>query len=307
MGTFENYTLATLRSAVLAEFGLEGNSINNAMADDKINEAIHWINRVRDSWPWLVHEFIINTSTKISGTIDLTEDSDTYANASVALTPGMKLVVGSVGYSTEADAYRVKSYSAGGGTLTSPYTGSTVTGASFTAYTDIYPLPTDCARIIRLYDTVRPLSVYDYKDPIEFDRIRSRMYSGIYSKHYYTITAYPVDPYADTSDPVFYLNLYPYPETKFRIKGIYHRDVKNLTADGDIPVIPRKHRLVVQYVASWLLAIKLKEPVDVVRNYMLKVESGLKDMMNTYSFSEDEEQISSLSLEQGLPYDFPIQ
>ncbi|RMF65378.1 MAG: hypothetical protein D6746_00580 [Bacteroidetes bacterium] len=150
---------------------------------------------------------------------------------------------------------------------------------------------------------------YKFLDPQTFDKRRATGLHLISGNVYYTVTNDPVPATDDTVEPKAYLQIYPYPASTTTLRGLYRKQEEDLVADGDIPVIPREHRLALLYIAEWLLAVKLKQPPDVVRNYETKAQSAIVELDKMYTFSEEDPE--DLTLQRAdvfgpLEYDFPI-
>lgn len=106
-----------------------------------------------------------------------------------------------------------------------------------------------------------------------------------------------------------YLSLYPYPTERQTLRGIYYKDVQNLELLTDIPVIPRKNRLVLFHVAAWMISQKLKHDSATIQQYQVQAGESLERMAQEYELSDDLDNVDDPGVLRFVDqrYDFPIE
>lgn len=285
MAALEDYTLLTIRDQLAREFGMDtGVAEQKTLLDDKINQAYHWIVRRRQNWPWLETELVVNIQPAITGTAQFWLGSVGISLAAGSIQPRFIVQNGDVAGDL-IDGYMLVGTAAPTGTLDAQFLAGTSAGTllSYTAARGYYQLPTDFSRINTLHTTDQPLRDISYAHPHTYEKIRRRLIPiNLGSPLIYTVVPDPLK-----SDGNMYLSVYPYPTERQTLRGSYFRDPQNLSADADIPLIPRKNRLVLFYFAALYIAVKMKRHDTVVKHYQGLSLQSLQDMLAEYQFSDD--------------------
>lgn len=108
-------------------------SLNSAMV--QVLETEMWDEDYR-------HDGVLHTKASITGTIDVTNGSESFGNASPVIPTGDYVVKIQITDGTESDvALRVKYSSGAGGAFDAPYLGATATGAAYKLFVNEYLLP----------------------------------------------------------------------------------------------------------------------------------------------------------------------
>lgn len=218
----------------------------NATMQDKLKA---WVNArykvlaAKQSWNWLIKDFIIQTVVDITtGTVTATNNSTT-----ITFTSGPTASV--AGYfirfdSVSKDWYEIATHSAAStsATLTVPFLGSTASGLSYTLRKTYYTLPSDAGKILDLRQ-VQTIIQLRYIPVRQLDRmISDRTRTG--KPEWYTISGI-------TSARLYKMELYPVPNEAINIQGRYYAVVADLSSDSDIPILPEAyHEILVWDVLS---------------------------------------------------------
>lgn len=228
-------TFLEIRQRIAEQLGLDSSDTqtdNNATLEAKFEE---WVNaRYRllagkRSWNWLLKDSIIQTRADITtGTVTATNDSTTITFSSA---PTVSATGFFIQFSDSDDWYEISSHTANvtTATLTVPYLGTTSSTLTYILRKIYYVLPTDCSKILNLKQTRDDISLR-YVSPRRFDELVSdRTRTG--EPEFYSIVG--VD-----SSRQYKMEFYPVPNVAMNINVRYYRVAAELSADGDVPLIP---------------------------------------------------------------------
>ena len=298
MAALEDYTLSDIRSEVALEFGMDATA-DKTIIDYKINQALQWLVRQRERWPWLESSHVIDVVPSVQAatlgsfvlgaqTFGLDSDFGSVFGTTVPLR--MHLERGSVAGDLNDIGYIVASTGADSKhlVLDAQWRYGTTAGSkySFTTGRLSYALPSDTSRVMSVNstdDTTRPLTAVP---PYLFEEFRRRTkWLPFGSPMAYTVHQDPIN----TDRSVLYMSFYPVPADRQSFYVKYYREVQNLTADADVPVLPVKHRPVLTLAAFWFVAQKRKMEPQQVAFYAQQAAQALDAMKQEYDYSAEME------------------
>lgn len=272
MAVFDDYTLASIRSELKDEFGGDDTGDVNAKIDQKINQAVDWIVRRRQNWPWLKKEHVIDVASSTNGTGDFTQGSRTVENVTGLPVKRDILLMGEV-EGNGTTGYLITNVSGTTVTLDKQYRGTTEVGKIFTLQKYLFALPVDyirLARISRLDSLLSDRMVY--KRTSQFDHIRnSEGMVNIYD----TVFTVRKDQLNETA--LRYLAIYPYVGRLTTFDITYWAKPLKLVEDDDIPVIPATDRMCLFYFAAWFYAQSIGDDRSLM--YRDQALQALNDML----------------------------
>lgn len=281
---FEEYSLLNIRTELIEEFGLDTSL--NTIINRRINKAIKWIIRQKNGlWPWQIKDLVVDVTASGTGTADFTQDSDTATRVTGAV-PVIRDIL-SFDSSTDSitSGFLVTAYAAPTITLDAKFVGATVAAKPYTTLKGYYQLPSDFQRLLSLYDTSILQSRIIKRTAEQLEEIRREQSLAIGTNMVYSVEKDPlVESHTSYSNDLF-LVLYPYPAARTTVRGRYVADHQTLTADADVPLIPRNNREVIVQVASWFLAMTYKEPLAPA--YRTMAEESMADMLRDWDFAVD--------------------
>lgn len=218
---------------------------DNATMETKFKE---WVNArykvlaAKESWNWLIKDFIIQTVTEITtGTVTATNGDDDITFSSG---PTSSVANYFIQFSDSSDWYQVSSHtaSATAAVLTTPYLGTTSSTLTYTLRKVYYTLPSDTGKILNIRQSRSP-NPLTYVPMRQLDRmIPNRTQRG--NPQFYTISG--ID-----SNRLYKMEVYPVPSTTMNLNGKYFKIITELSSDSDIPEIPEAyHEILVWDVLS---------------------------------------------------------
>jgi hypothetical protein len=293
---FQDYTLANLRDELKVEFGLS--TADNARVVRKVNDAQKWIIRKRNGlWPWQVKELVINVPSKKTGTANFTQDSATVTWVSGTPKPDVptadREIISQESVSTDlTEGYMITAFSDPTITIDANYTGTTSTPGNYTVVKGYFQLPDDFQRMLSVYDMSLQRGRIIQRSAREFEEIRRDQRLAVGTERVYAVTKDPFPEGNVNFSDRLYLGVYPYIGERKTLRGIYVADVQDMTADGDVPLIPRNNREVIFWVAAWQLALSLKETAQ-AEAYKGLADEALQDMLREYELAVDQTRDSS--------------
>ena len=277
-----DYTLADIRTHALEEFGITSNTVNDAIVDRRINQALFWLVQRRPNWPWLNLQFVYDIPQPTSTTGDFTQDSRTVLNVPVALTQ-RAIVTTQASGTRPSTGFLVVQFSGTTLTLDEQYLGAAVVALPLRQVSGIFQLPNDFIRLdekpILGNDLANPRLTF--KTPTEFDAIRRANLNLTLRDSFYTVTQDPLDSIDNK-----YLWVYPYLAQRDVLRIRYWQDPPKLVANGDIPVVPRIDRPVLLSAAMWYIA-QWQKDVELVAFYKAEALEGLERMTQEYELTDD--------------------
>lgn len=204
-------------------------------------------------WKWLEgHTAVKFNAAYYGGTASVTPNSTT-----VTLSTAPSVSLGSFAgklFSTDSfsESYIISAHTAGSTTVTlsAQYLGQLDSAVTFKIWTDKIDLPTDCRETVSVYTnmTARPMEGVGWQKfrEISLQAPKSEGYPQIY----YTGDYY--DPSSGTgeleTDRYRQLRVFPsITKSAFTVYIDYMKDVSELSADGDEPVIPLEDRIILKY------------------------------------------------------------
>ena len=180
----------------------------------------------------------------------------------------------------------VTDYSAPVITFDAKFVPATETGKTYTTAPGYYALPTDFKRMRSLYDVADLTSPVIQRTSIELEELRRHQQISVGAGLVYAVEKDPFpEGHTNYSDDLFLLP-YPYPGKRTTLRGKYVADNQQLSGDTDVPLIPRNHRDVIQYVAAWRLAMTFREGSQ-LREYKAVADEAIKDLLHEYDFAVD--------------------
>lgn len=314
MAQLQDYNLLRIAGELAVEFGLDVSDVNDlVLLNFKINAAQNWIVRRRQNWPWLLAELVIDVQPKTTGSGEFklgTVAVSMQGAASGAVTLRHIVHEASVAGNL-VQGYLVASRGGGAGSgthiLDAQFLAGTTAGSvfGFTSVLGFYELPGDFSRMYRLHTSDLPDRVLEFAPPATFERIRRTMSPLDFGFPFiYSIVPDPLK-----KSEKLYLTLYPYPTERQTLRGLYYRDVQNLETDRDVPIIPRKNRLVLIHVAAWMISQKLKHDPATVEQYQIQAAESLERMAQEYELSDDLDNVDDPGVLRFVDqrFDFPIE
>lgn len=228
-------TFLEIRQRVAEALGLAETDTTadaNATMQNKLKE---WVNtRYRyicgkKSWNWLIKDSIIQTTTEITtGTVEATNASTTITFSSG---PTPSVANWFIQFSSSDDWYQISSHTATqtGATLANAYLGTTSSTLTYTLRKVYYTLPSDMGKLLNIRQTRDDIKLH-YIPIRKFDRLQAdRTAKG--EPEYYSFVG-------QDSSNLYRLEFYPVPNVAMNLNVRYYQVVAELSADGDIPLIP---------------------------------------------------------------------
>jgi len=267
MASLVDYPLSELKNLCIREFGLDStDSEVVSMVEDQINKAQQWVAQKRESRFWLQKPLVLTVKAPLTGlTGDFTNGSTSVVNVSSLTGIAAGDVLSGSGDDPETQGYIITAASGTTITLDAPYIGTTETGKILSIYFPYIQLPDDYSRLWSLRNVSSLKNNLSYIVPNEYDQKRWSL-RGLNLKQYYTITQSPISE-SDAASPKYFIALLPFPTEATLLRGIYYKDIPDLVNDTDITPLPRKHRLVILYIAQWFVAVHMKKEQDTVDHY----------------------------------------
>jgi len=206
-------------------------------------------------WKWLEgHTAVKFNAAYYGGTASVTPNSTT-----VTLSTAPSVSLGSFAgkmFSTDSfsEAYIIESHTAGSTTVTlsAQYLGTLDATASFKIWTDKINLPTDCRETVSVYTSMnaRPMEGVGWQKFRELSLLAPKTEG--YPRIYYTGDYYDPSSGTDELETDRYRQLRVYPsitKSACTVYIDYMKEVEEMSADGDEPVLPIEDRIVLKYGA----------------------------------------------------------
>lgn len=317
MAALEDYQLSEIRSEVAAEFGMDATN-DATIINYKINQALQWIVRRRERWPWLEASTVLTVLPSVNvatlgsfvlGANTFGIDSQYTDIFGTGDPRRFYLEPGSIGGNLVGPGYLVSTLGADSNhlVLDGQFLEGTTAGSkyTFTVGRAFYALPSDMSRILSVHtsdDITRPLV---YADPTVFEKYRRRFeLLAVGSPLIYTVVPDPIG----NSKETLWLGVYPVPSDRQNLHIQYYREVQNLTADTDVPVMPVKHRPVLTLAAFWFMAQKRKMDPQTIVFYRDQAVEAMISMLKEYDYSADptENEVRKWGVPFEMELDLPI-
>lgn len=206
-------------------------------------------------WKWLEgHTAVKFEAAYYGGTASVTPNSTT-VTLSTAPSASLGSFAGKL-FSTDsfAESYIIDSHTAGSTTLTlsSQYLGTLDSAVTFKIWTDKINLPTDCRETVSVYTSMnmRPMEGVGWQKFRELSLLSPKTEG--YPRIYYTGDYYDPSSGTDELETDRYRQVRVYPsitKSACTVYIDYMKEVEELTADGDEPVLPIEDRIVLKYGA----------------------------------------------------------
>lgn len=207
-----------------------GQSAPSGVGPDLIDEFLNIrYSAILDFFPWKgleVETYLQTVASYTTGTITATQGSPAIVGVGTTFTAGM------TGYRIQVqgrtELYRFTYFSPTTGTLDRPFEGTTIPGATFILFQNIYALPPDCKTILEIDCSVTGLPLQQFSKMGLSAAIGPRVCVG-------DPTMYAVDAdSAESTPPVLHaVELYPLPQTAVGLPFRYAKAA--LSFDGDSP------------------------------------------------------------------------
>lgn len=272
-----------IQDAILEELKIQSaDTTSLARIKRVINEV--YINEVvpHARWKWLEGNYQVRfNAAYFGGTASVTPNSTT-----VTLSTAPSVGLGSFAnqlFSTNGfnEIYTIESHTAGSTTLvlSQQYLGVLDTAASFKIWTDKVNLPPDCRETVTVWHNMsqRPMEGLGQQKFRE-TTLRGQKAEG-YPAYYFTGDYYdPSTSDGETeSDRYRQMRVYPAINNKsVTISVDYIKEVTELSADGDEPVLPLEDRIVIKYGALKTLWRSLMRNPDeamiAAQEYQMKID-----------------------------------
>lgn len=289
---YELITFADIQDAVIEELKLDPNdTVEVTRIARDINMA--YLNAVipLKRWPWL-RGFVQKEHKPFlsNGTVAVTPDSTTitFSTAPTTSKTGYLFAIDSFSEIYVISAHTANTTTA---TLTTPYTGTLQTAATYKVWTDSIVLPTDCRETVEVFHSF-------YSQPLEgvgLQELRRRVTENPFVQARPEV--YSTYDYVGEEDATRYrvMKLYPaiYPNST-TLSIDYVREVSPLDLDSDEPVIPTEDRVVLVYGAlerAWKRFRNTEASEQSRRDFQEK----LAQMAGRVEDSQDQAQITPAS------------
>lgn len=277
----EQWNLGTLLRQVREEFGLTDQEDTNRKITDKVNHAVAWLIQVRQNWPWMRTDFVLDTPAGTQAIISLTQGSRTATFISGSpISPRDVLVMSAIG-GDGVNGYIVTEVVGPTITLQSQYRGSTDPVAIVQIQTGFMRLPDDFIRLVS-NNSLDSISIgrIHYKRPTEFDNLKNRDTIVSLGSRAYTIKKDPLG-----IDSNFYMAVFPYIASLSTLQGEYFRVAPKLINQSDVPIVTLQDSLILLHVALWLFAIS--DGSDQVQTYSSQVATLIDSAGKEFDLSDD--------------------
>lgn len=289
-----DYTLLQLRTRVADDFGVDvGITAVKNIVDAKINDAIQWIVRRKQNWPWMRKPAVVNVDAAVTETGDFTKAGVTVANVTSPVGVARDILTTDTSGTLPATGWMISAADATSYTLDAQYLAATEATKSFRIVKGIFQLPTDFLRMEKvLIDESLPNPRTLYLTPDRFEKkILTENLVGVRDR-VFTVKADPL-----LTDDRKYLFIYPYYSAVSVIRYFYWFDPQALSADGDIPIIPRVNRMVLLHAAEWMFAVA-REDSEKATFYRDMALDGLERMTEHYELTDDPEEDTAAEFEE---------
>lgn len=249
---YELITFEDLLDAVAEELKLDPNDtveINRIKRDINAAYLDHVVPFKR--WPWLTgHTQVEHKPYLANGTVSVTPDSTTitFSTAPTTSKTGYLFAVDSF-----SEVYQIASHTAGAttATLSSPWTGTLLSGVTYKVWTDQVVLPVDCRETVEVYHSF-------FRQPMEgvgLQEFRRRVAEEPFKTG--RPEFYSTYDFVGEEDATRYRVMKVYPSILANSTTLsidYVREVTPLDLDSDEPVMPQGDRVVLVYgalVRAW--------------------------------------------------------
>jgi hypothetical protein len=282
MAALSDYSYGDLQSEIYEEFGF--GSERATFVQRRINRALHWLTRHRATWQFLLRPFTINVEPAVTGTVNVVQGSDSVsytsgvddgdaAARSIMVPNAQTGDITSTGYMVTAVGQPF--------TIDAEYVGASETSKTVTFAKCYYPLPGNCSMVKMLVDAADPRSRMCYMMPADFESKRLDQTMGIRDR--YTVVPDPLG--TDTENP--YLALFPYPNERKTLRGLYFFTMDNMDTSSDISFIPRLHRPILVDASCWMIATAIGDPRQ--DEFKIRTALAMQEMAESGTFSNDDD------------------
>lgn len=290
---------ADIINAVMEELKIQStdtaskNKIKRMINEVYIDEVVPF-----ERWRWAIGNFSVRHKAYYGvGTVTVTPESTTVTlsvppASSTGSRKGYKFAVDSFD-----EIYTISAHTAGSATVTldCEYNGAFSTTAVYKIWSDSIDLPTDCEQVITVWHDYHKPEV-DGKGPQDFRRLVAGSPRHEGRPVYFSQTDF-YDPTSTTpeteSDRYRQLRLYPSINAEHtQLHVDYQKEVAALDLDGDEPIIPIQHRVVLKYGAlarAW--PSLMRNPEEGARNQQM-FEAKLARMAGQVEKGNDKPQLT---------------
>lgn len=217
---------------VMGEDSTDTTADNNATMSDKLKE---WINAryriisAKRSWNWRLEDTIIQTEEEITaGTVTATQD-----NTAITFSSGPTPSVAKwfIQFSDTDDWYEINTHTATqtGAVMVNPYLGPTSSTLTYVLKQVYYSLPSNTGKILNAKQTRDDIPL-KYISPRRLDHFVTERTQRAEPEFYSVVGV-------DASRK-YKVEFYPTPNTRMNINFRHYIIPAELSADGDIPIIP---------------------------------------------------------------------
>lgn len=206
--------------------------LNAVQAGVRLNRAYQHL-LASHRWGFLRREALVNTvGLYTTGTVQVTNGSTAVTGVGTAWTTGM---AGRwLRCSTQSEFYEIQQVTAANAlTLTQPYAGASGT-YPYTIFQMVYAKPTDCASIVGIRRSLNMMQrTTEWINTIDPERVS---------------TGEPLY-WANRTDETF--EVWPVPEQVYVLRVFYMRQVPDLSAETDVPLVPERLVLSMALVTAY--------------------------------------------------------
>lgn len=247
---------------------------------------VHGVNRVlrevqsKGPWSWLLKEGAITTVAEYStGTVSLTQGSATVTGSGTTFTSAM---VGRRFRSSDGTQYTISAYVSGTQvTLSTAYAGSSVSGAAYRIYQDVYSLPSDCVVLQSWWNTQTRCWVRAVPRSSVFERsVLMDMRSGWPEVAAMWQGTQPTGSTPTSPQVVFW----PAPSSVQLIPILYVRGISRLTGPASVLDVPAALELTVVEGVKW----RMMEQVEGLEKGAREHQANAFRKMLQEDWSEDQ-------------------
>ena len=234
-------TFLEIRQRIGEVMGVDSTDTTTDPNSTMVTKLKEWVNsRYRllagkRSWNWRIQDTIIQTSADIStGTVTATKASTTIEFSSG---PVASAAYWFIQFSDTDDWYQISAHTAGEteATIANAYLGTTSATLTYTLRKVYYSLPTTIGKVLNAKQTRDDITL-KYLSPRMLDQyVPDRTRTG--EPEFYSIVGLD-QAVAATANKQYRVEFYPVPSTTMNINFRSYAIPVELSADGDIPIIP---------------------------------------------------------------------
>lgn len=216
-----------------------------------------WLNLTQNDiasrypFEWLFSRTSIQTIVdKTAGTVAIANGGTTVTGSGTAFAATDKRSF--IQFQNDTNWYEVVTYSSSTSIAinsSTPFVGTTLTAGTYTLRTVYYDLPTDLFQVFDVRQTNTPLKLTNL-GIFTFDTFQPDMQTVSQPAAYYLFRDDP--DIAATAAKQRQIAFFPSPDAQYNIEVRYFLEQADLSADGDIPLIPPPYLEVLLSGAEWL-------------------------------------------------------